>query len=149
MENKHKFKPFDKVWVRDHEEVWQPDLYGFWDKGRDRHQTMINYGIADSDILPYEGNEHLIGTTDDPDEEIAIENGEYCFGAYRDDCTKLVNWQLFQFDCIDSDCQFKERFGKGRYFDLAFRFSDFNPDMDELRKHILCVKNGRIVRFKE
>ena len=150
MENKHKkFNAYDKVLVRDCKDKWQIDFYSHRNDEYMQHITMI-YGVwlEDSEILTYEGNEHLVGTTDEPEEEITIENGEYCFGADKADCTKLVNWRLFQFDCVDSeDSLFKERFGEGRYFDLAFRVSDFNPDMDELRKDILCVKNGKIVKY--
>ena len=32
----------------------------------------------------------------------------------------------------------------------AIKFSDFNPEnMEETKKHILCVKNGKIIRYKE
>lgn len=130
---------------------WHIDFYSFWDEGRKSHITTmfkLLYSITDEEILPYEGNEHLVGTTDEPEEEIIIENGEYCFGAYQDDFKCILNWRLFQFDCIDEDELFKERFGKDRYFDLAIRLSDFTADMDELRKHILCVKNGKIVRYR-
>lgn len=146
METK-KFKPFDKVIVRDHEEVWQPDFYCFWDKCRDRHQTMMNNSI-DDDLLPYEGNEHLVGTTDEPDEEVKLEEGELV--VYFECVEYLESMDIFlaRFDGIannlikvKSDCMQKWKF--------AIRFSDFNPnDMEETKKHILCVKNGRIVKYK-
>lgn len=35
-------------------------------------------------------------------------------------------------------------------YSFFVRFSDFNPyDMEETRKHILCVRDGKIVRYKE
>lgn len=57
-------KPFDKVLVRDkNNDIWDADLFGriteegifacvgnYWDK-----------------CIPYEGNEHLLGTTNDPE----------------------------------------------------------------------------------
>lgn len=150
MEHKQ-FKPFDKVLVREISPYWSCDLYSHFNSDSETHETTALRNIKDCDILPYEGNEYLLGTTEEPEEEITIENGEYCFGADKDEITKLVNWQLFMFDCRDdSDDTFKERFGRGRYFDFAIRFSDFNPnDLDETRKHILCVRNGKIVRYKE
>lgn len=98
METKHKqFKPFDRILRRDHEDVWQPDLYGFWDKCRDRHQSMLDACVDDEDILPYEGNEELIGTTDEPDGEVRLGKGEWVMcavGVYND----ASDWVLRQFD---------------------------------------------------
>lgn len=156
METEHKFKPFDKVIWRSKDQkmsihtTWHCDLYGCESKGLIH---LVGIGLIEREdyyILPYEGNEYLVETTDDPEEEITIGNGECCFGAYRGDANKIVNWSLFQFDCIDSDDDtFKERFGEGRYFDFAIRFSDFDPnDMENTRKHVLCVKEGKIVRYK-
>lgn len=140
-----KFKSFDKILVRDQEEVWQPDLYGFWDKCRDRHQTMMNNSIVDEDILPFEGNEHLVGTTDEPEEEIRLEEGEWCMfapGTYDN----ARDWFLRQF------VQIRETVFVvvgGGYWSFAIRFKDFDPNnMEETKKHILCVKDGRIVRYK-
>lgn len=142
-----KFKPFDKVIVRDHEEVWQPDLYGFWDKCRDRHQTMMNNSIAADDLLPYEGNEHLVGTVDSPDEEIFINYGTELMAM-----TKNKNWIYATFvstHCTDN--YFTVTLSNGEDIRVAeiCRFSDFNPnDMEETKKHILVVRNGKIVRYK-
>ena len=141
-----KFKPFEKVLVKDHEEVWQPDLYGFWDKCRGRHQTIVN-SVNDDDILPYEGNEYLIGTTDEPEEEIRLEEGEIIF------CTDMTDE-----DSIDKNlCLLQLRRYKGirgnNTFDgewpHAIRFSDFNPnDVEAIKDKILCVKNGKVVKYK-
>ena len=63
-EEKHEFKPFDKVLVRDLDtSEWRPRLYSR--KGR------VGYCMQDGceymQILPYEGNEHLVGTTNNPE----------------------------------------------------------------------------------
>lgn len=57
------FKPFDKVLVRDNtEEKWVPSLYGYYDAQRSyRHRMLNNNGFRY--CIPYEGNEHLLGTT--------------------------------------------------------------------------------------
>lgn len=54
------FKPFDKVLVRDHDDrEWMPDFYA---------KLSGNIHVAMSgewkQCIPYEGNEHLLGTTD-------------------------------------------------------------------------------------
>ena len=61
---KHEFKPFDKVLVRMcDEEVWRVSLYGF--KCENGTHSCINTSCWEQ-CIPYEGNEHLIGTTDKP-----------------------------------------------------------------------------------
>lgn len=57
--SEYKFKPFDKVLVRDSEDgVWKISLFGF---KTDFSYTCLN-GICWSFCIPYEGNEHLCGT---------------------------------------------------------------------------------------
>ena len=64
--------PFEsKVLVRDSKGgKWRPAYWGFYDKDKD---NAINYpyeccGNFFSQCIPYEGNEHLLGNTDDCDE---------------------------------------------------------------------------------
>ena len=155
-----KFKTFDKVLVRDHEEIWQPDLYGFWDKCRDRHQTMMNNSIADDDILPYEGNEYLVGTTDSPDEEVRLEKGEWVAflrgsGNQRIwTVGKFFGYELEKSPFVSNEQQFKmytidEHPGNYILSSQVVKFSDFNPnDRESMKTKILCVKNGKVVRYK-
>lgn len=61
---KHEFKPFDKVLVRDvDKDTWRPRLYSC--KGRVGYCMQDNYEYMQ--ILPYEGHEHLVGTTNNPE----------------------------------------------------------------------------------
>lgn len=56
-------KPFDKVLVRDvDDEEWTPNFYGY---KRKEFQCVLNNWHQ---CIPYEGNEHLLGTTNDCDE---------------------------------------------------------------------------------
>ena len=57
-------KPFDKVLVRNYKKrYWIPAFWGF------EHNGVYNTTNGwDSQCVPYEGNEHLLGTTDDCDE---------------------------------------------------------------------------------
>lgn len=58
------FKPFDKVLVRDGNCLkWAVDLFSYIDDG-----FVCTGGIPCSQCIPFEGNEHLLGTTDMPDE---------------------------------------------------------------------------------
>jgi hypothetical protein len=58
-------KPFDKVLVRDGAGLWRPSLFG--------NDMIAGYRYFTSngsykECIPYEGNEHLLGKTDDCDE---------------------------------------------------------------------------------
>lgn len=62
---KQEFKPFDKVLVRDLDtEFWKADIYlGYMKNNSCPYRcTKANYGRC----IPYEGNEYLLGTTDNP-----------------------------------------------------------------------------------
>ena len=65
METNHKqFKPFDKVLVRELNPYWSCDLYSHFNSDSETHETAVIRRVKDKNILPYEGNEHLVGTTD-------------------------------------------------------------------------------------
>lgn len=69
-DNKRQFKPFDKVLVRkndDDGQYWQPKTYSFFHPAFKEHVTTD--GMMYEVVLPYEGNEHLVGTTNKPKEE--------------------------------------------------------------------------------
>jgi hypothetical protein len=62
-------KPFDKVLVRDtKEQVWVADLFSHMVNRPLGGYTFACVGHYPSQCIPYEGNEHLLGTTDDCDE---------------------------------------------------------------------------------
>lgn len=56
-------KPFDRVLVRDtYDSEWQCDLFSHY---RDEEHIVCVGGECYYDMIPYEGNEHLLGTTKD------------------------------------------------------------------------------------
>ena len=61
------FKPFDKVLVRRGENEWVCAIYSHY-AGDDNH-WVIGECCPYKQILPYEGNEHLLGTTDSQEPE--------------------------------------------------------------------------------
>lgn len=62
-------KPFDKVLVRDSDEkYWSINLFGFYNEITKQYCCMGNTDIGWDECIPYEGNEHLLGTTNDCDE---------------------------------------------------------------------------------
>ena len=62
---KPQFKPFEKVLTRDSEsEKWGCTFYSHFDsKGRYHHITTSGMFVM---CIPFEGNEHLVGTTKNP-----------------------------------------------------------------------------------
>lgn len=67
------FQPFDKVLGRDYDEgVWICDLYSYYYKGDNKmgvDNAFVCVGDSHLQCIPYEGNEHLLGTTDPCGEE--------------------------------------------------------------------------------
>lgn len=65
-------KPFDKVLVRNtNKDYWKISMFGYISKGDTQYFMCIaNSGFYQ--CIPYEGNEHLLGTTDDCDEYYKI-----------------------------------------------------------------------------
>ena len=61
---KFPFKPFDKVLVRDGEvQVWFANYFSHY-KGNDEKYPYACINCSYRYCIPYEGNEHLLGTTD-------------------------------------------------------------------------------------
>lgn len=61
------FKPFDKVLVRDCCEKWGCELFSLYEE-TEMH-PFITCASAYKQCIPFEGNEHLLGTTDVCSEE--------------------------------------------------------------------------------
>ena len=62
--------PFEsKVLVRDsNREKWQSNFWGFYDSEHAMNYPYECCGASFAQCIPYEGNEHLLGTTNDCDE---------------------------------------------------------------------------------
>lgn len=61
------FKPYDRVLVRDNGNEWHCTFYSHFDNNIGEH--LCADGHYHEQCIPYEGNEHLVGTTDEPKEE--------------------------------------------------------------------------------
>lgn len=65
MENNCNFKPFDKVLVRyDNQHVWQIDFFSHYVRGVECPYKCLTRDF--NQCIPYNGNEHLIDTTNEP-----------------------------------------------------------------------------------
>ena len=61
QEAKHQFKPFDKVLVRDSDHSkWECDIFSHFG---DKEGIFVCISDWWRQCIPYEGNEHLLGTT--------------------------------------------------------------------------------------
>lgn len=71
IKQEYEFKPFEKVLCRDYEDsVWEADLFGF--KVKNETETLFRYrcvGNIYKCCIPYKGNEHLLGTSKNLEEE--------------------------------------------------------------------------------
>nr|DAJ76238.1 MAG TPA: hypothetical protein [Crassvirales sp.] len=62
----HEFQPFERVLVRDQKtDKWTVNLYG--SKRKVGHYNYVLVGGLSVYCIPYEGNEHLLDTTNNPD----------------------------------------------------------------------------------
>ncbi|MCH5237006.1 MAG: hypothetical protein J1E95_04330 [Muribaculaceae bacterium] len=151
MEKKFKCKDEvifqNKVHFGDEKLIWNYGIVNYEDEGYVYLVGGLYINKKLFKILPYEGNEHLVGTTDEPDEEIRLEEGEWIIpadiiGVYEN----VVNCLIRQFDYVDGGL-FKCK--NSTVWHFAIPFKEFDPsNMEETKKHILCVKNGKIVRYK-
>ena len=147
------FKPFDKVIFRPKDEsyMWICGLFSNYDgKGANIIGNEDVLPFDEYDILPYEGNENLAGTTDEPEDAIMLEEGEWLIVYDLLDSVGKTS-AITRFKKIEKICGQKQFIANdGTWWLFAIRFSDFNPnDMEETKKHILCVKNGKVVRYKD
>ncbi|MCH5234487.1 MAG: hypothetical protein J1E16_04275 [Muribaculaceae bacterium] len=149
METK-KFKPFDRIIYK--EKLfngcrWHCAFFSDYNEsnGCVNFADGKPYHFTNIDILPYEGNEHLVGTTDSPDEEVRLEEGELII--VFDDYQRLFD----NISCVRKFIRVLNTVFEtnAANWNFAIRFEDFDPsNMEETRKHILCVKNGKIIRYK-
>lgn len=59
------FKPFDKVLVRDNiEQEWSASMFSYYDPSEGKNFPYMCLTGCYHYCIPYEGNEHLLGTTD-------------------------------------------------------------------------------------
>lgn len=66
------FKAFDKVLVRNNDQqIWKAAFFSYCNTSRDSHNYVTIPGFAYNWCIPYEGNKHLLGTTDPYNEKIA------------------------------------------------------------------------------
>lgn len=121
--NDYNFKPFDKVLVRaDGYNKWLASFYSHYDKEKNVH--ICTNGAICTDCIPYEGNKHLLGTTDEPKtKRWRAKKGEQywylnyvceCFEAnddrcfYDDNCYNIGNYFRTKEEAEEMAVKFKQ-----------------------------------------
>lgn len=106
--NENNLKPFDRVLVRhDNSSYWACDLYSHYvDDNLEIHCCV---GGLFSQVIPYEGNKHLLGTTDSPRPKRwrAKEGETYWFVNSNGVCFEV---------CDNRDKYDDDRYAIGNYF---------------------------------
>ena len=66
----YKFEPFEKALVRnDKDGRWTPAIFGHKNTGKSEFKYIVCGGFCWKYCIPYKGNEHLLGTSKDPEEK--------------------------------------------------------------------------------
>ncbi len=99
-----KFEPDQLVLVRyTKTSEWRIRRYSILCEERQRHETQDGVIWEDEDILPYSGNEHLLGTTDSPTPKWEPKPGELVAVKYLFD----TSWRARVFVKIDEDKKYQ------------------------------------------
>lgn len=145
----NKFKCKDEIIYRHYDDmIWN---YGIYSHKIENGHFLVGTAITNNhQILPYKGNEHLVGTTDSPDEEIILKEGELVVVSDEFECLYQGQGTITKFNKITKN-QIYTYFGEDEYdWEFVIPFSKFNlNNMEETRKHILCVKNGKLIRCRD
>lgn len=145
------FKPFDKVLFRYENSIWYPSFYQ-GNNNTEHYVIGLNDTIEDHNILPYEGNEHLVGTCDEPEKEITLKEGEYYWFTNDSGMSYPELWKLRKLEKIQSNnFLIYDDYAEDNFiYYNAIKQSDFNPhNMFESQKHMIRVKNGKLVKVNK
>ena len=81
----NQFKTGQEVLVRDDEDSnWEYGLYSHYCKNWSRHRVNSSNWVH---CIPYKGNEHLVGTTDKPKEDLPINTPVMCYDVDTEEWT--------------------------------------------------------------
>lgn len=151
MENKFKCK--DEVIYRTHKKTeWMYGIYSY--QGTFNHflvgDILVKFGIGD--VLPYEGNEHLVGTTDEPEKPLLFE-GQIVLAFC--DFDELLNHDLVmgKFKGVDEKIDMILIEGsKGTHFRYCVPFSKFDSfDYGATKAEVIMVSEDthKLVKFEQ
>lgn len=104
-------------------------------------------GIEDNLIIPYEGNETLIMTTNEPEKEITLAKEELIICSTFDYLLKKGKGVVCNYSNITS-CAICNT--DGASYCYCIPMSKYNPNnLEETSKWIFTVKNGKLVKLNK
>ena len=82
-----KFEPFEKVLMRDNEEAeWRAVFFSRYEQRSMKVYYITTGDVSYNQCIPYEGNEHLVGTTLSPQEPEHFEFGDHVIVREQEHC---------------------------------------------------------------
>ena len=91
-----KFTPFQKMLFRDNEkEKWRAGFFSHMSTYKDK-AVYVSTGLRYCECIPYEGNEHLLGTTDSPEPP----EPEFKFGDKVEVRDSGTHWEQAIYVCM-------------------------------------------------
>lgn len=148
---KKTFEPFERIIFRPKLEnnngIWRAQLVSDYNE---REGVITLFGITINfeqyEILPFEGNAHLVGTNGMPEEGIELKCGDviFCFDKLED--FDKFNLTISKIKGLQQNAILT--INEIEYY-YCIPFYKFNTnDLKETKKHILCVKNGKLVKVR-
>lgn len=141
----HKFEPFEKVLVRDSDsQRWCCDLFSILIiDDKDSRIWFACVGRTALQCIPYEGNEHFLGTTDSPEQKHEYKWGDKVEVRPKDTWVKALYYKAVEDAPFTGETfphQHKVVGYNGVYgnlYDFIFHDKDIRPlaeDSDALQK---------------
>lgn len=150
MENYCNFKPFDKVLVRyDNQHVWQIDFFSHYVRGVECPYKCLTRDF--NQCIPYNGNEHLIDTTNEPSLPTHSQtqtkktmwkpkNGEIVFSLK---VTKDFRFTSTKLEWANSDKVLQRAFSQGVIFRYAYEALGLCKKLNYLIDNFRKSENGK------
>lgn len=138
------FKPYDKVLAKVYNNIWEARFFSHIDDHKRYHLTS-GATVEEKNILLFEGNEHLLGTTNKPKEEITLKEGERIVCSDCVDFLLAGDGYINRFADIDKNNDFLVDMLIQKWL-YCIPFSQFK---EKNTKHdILYVQKGKLVRYE-
>ena len=135
-------KPFDKIVYRKGNNPW--NIAHFSHVSNDMlHTSEFSISLSEVVFFPFEGNEKLVGTTNNVEDEVFLPEGSIVYCGNEEDCA--LGWTISEFKEIDDDL-FMDKYGC--YYDYVIPAKDYDyENWEETKKHILKCRDGKVVHF--
>lgn len=143
------FKPFDKIIFRQlnksYSNVWQCGFYSHNDNGIDVLASNQYLRKEIFEILPFKGNEHLVGTSNNPN-DLLVKLGDLCVFTH--------DFSNFKTECVISIIKSFDQFTFGAalyHWRYCIPYENYNPNLSiqELEKLAFKIEDGIVKRYSD